>query len=167
MIEQNVAELIAEARANIESAAEATTGKFAERIRTGDVADDRLRLLVKLADALEASDEMLKVDIEEALAYSKELEKTGAERDAAYAVIERIGVEYFTPDDTFPADKRMLELATTVPADALREHDAALIEKLADDLPRLEGTQITRQQGAAHWLREQAQERREEATDER
>lgn len=54
MSEQTVEELIADAKANVESAASATTGKFAERIRAGEVADDRLRLLVKLADALKA-----------------------------------------------------------------------------------------------------------------
>lgn len=38
----------------------------------------------------------------------------------------------------------------------LAAHDAKVLRDAADALPHLEGTQITRQQGAAHWLRGRA-----------
>lgn len=47
--------LIAEARDNVERAASASSTNQAERIRAGESGDDRLRLLVRLADALEGT----------------------------------------------------------------------------------------------------------------
>ena len=123
---ENISELIAEARANVERAADATTGKQAERIRAGEVSDDRLRLLVQLADALEAEhergDEGWRVASDQTRLERDRAEKAKAERDAAYAVIEQVKL-IIGPNHGLSINEEKVWMAVhaAVPADTLRE----------------------------------------------
>lgn len=61
---EEVAELVAEARTIIENAADATTGAFAASIRNGTVSDRKLALIHAMATALEAANKDAEANIE-------------------------------------------------------------------------------------------------------
>ena len=87
------------------------------------------------------------------------------ERDELAAVIygAQVEADYLTVHGVLGSGARVKRILSTAPADALREHDAALIESLADDMEggfnretlNLERRQIKR------WLRERARQVRE------
>lgn len=89
------------------------------------------------------------------------IERLRAERDEALAVIERAKGDAQAVTNAAENIRKLWaikEALSAAPADALREHDAALIESLADDpLLRLSGHSGISIRG----LREKARERRE------
>lgn len=94
--------------------------------------DDSVETIQELADALEAADQRA---AELAAVVEKVRAWAGSHSGSAVSIIR--------------------SLLATAPADALREHDEALIEKLAD--------KAQHQNRMLHpWLREEARQRREE-----
>lgn len=90
--------------------------------------------------------------------------ETLSDRNQLAAVVEKAGRVLTTDYHGSPAEADVLPILATVPADALREHDAALIEKLADELDLAlyedipHGSAIRFHYEA--WLREKARQRR-------
>lgn len=132
MTDQTNADLIAEAATR----AELCDADSREAMR------DTGRILLRLADALEDTDQLAETREETIRTYERENADWErrvhiAERKAAgfAAVVENAlspkNIDYGHVDI---AIERVREALATAPADALREHDAALIEGLADEI---------------------------------
>ena len=129
-----------------------------------DRAADALEALAKERDELK-----LAVNIQDRMA--ENYAAVELQRLELAAVIEKVGriVDYH-PDSTVSFQ---VSNALAAPADALREHDAALIESLADEWSEWEtftasdGHRSIRQHGLSpnDWLRARAQQIREERAD--
>ena len=127
-------------------------------------AEARVEALVKERDELK-----LAVNIQDRMA--ENYATVELQRLELAAVIEKVGriVDYH-PDSTVSFQ---VSNALAAPADALREHDAALIESLADEWSEWEtftasdGYRSIRQHGLSpnDWLRARAQQIREERAD--
>ena len=128
---------------------------------------DDARLMDRAADAIDALE--LAVNIQDRMA--ENYAAVELQRLELAAVIEKVGriVDYH-PDSTVSFQ---VSNALAAPADALREHDAALIESLADEWSEWEtftasdGHRSIRQHGLSpnDWLRARAQQIREERAD--
>ena len=128
---------------------------------------DDARLMDRAADAIDALE--LAVNIQDRMA--ENYAAVELQRLELAAVIEKVGriVDYH-PDSTVSFQ---VSNALAAPADALREHDAALIESLADEWSEWEtftasdGYRSIRQHGLSpnDWLRARAQQIREERAD--
>ena len=119
------------------------------------------RLIEELARELEVADQRaVQAEAELKDAYRTDIPSLKEQRDELAAVVEK-AEDYVTRHyfDTQMGTNVLTMLVGDDPADALAEHDAALIEKLADEW-HADNTGTSPR--AYNWLREKARQRREE-----
>ena len=145
MSKQTIAELIAEAR---------------QLIRHSSVSvPEHANMLGRLATALEAAEQ--RAELAEANLSVEENKNAGyrAKNNQLAAVVEKVRAADSASSSWDHFGHLVMDILATAPADALREHDAALIEGLADEWHADNAGTSPR---AYNWLREKARQRREE-----